>query len=104
MGLLNPSCPTSTDQMDVDGRDVQKLDCPLNPKPNQFAIRCCYDGLVVIEVHDNLDGYRRTLLLWNPSTRESIVLPALGFPPDDVSGFGLGYDSTSGEYKILHMR
>ncbi|XP_059302423.1 putative F-box protein At1g47790 [Lycium ferocissimum] len=94
-------CPLSSLQL---VEDVQKLDCPLNPKPNRFAIHCYYDGLVVIEVPDNLDGYRRTLLLWNSSTRESIVLPALEFPPDVVSRFGLGYDSTRGEYKILHMR
>ncbi|XP_060186752.1 F-box/kelch-repeat protein At3g23880-like [Lycium barbarum] len=93
-------CPLSSLQP---VEDVQKLDFPLNPKPNRFVIRCCYDGLVVIQVLDNLDGYRHNLLLWNPSTRESIVLPALEFKLDDCSRFGMGYDSTSGEYKILHV-
>ncbi|KAK4369692.1 hypothetical protein RND71_009167 [Anisodus tanguticus] len=94
-------CPLSSLQL---VQDVQKLDCPLNPKSTRFAIHCCYDGVVVIGVRDNLNGYRHTLLLWNPSTRESIVLPAPEFPPNEGSHFGMGYDSTSGEYKILHMR
>ncbi|KAF3651519.1 putative zinc finger CCHC-type and RNA-binding motif-containing protein 1-like [Capsicum annuum] len=53
-------------------------------------------------VRDTL-GDVDTLLLWNPSTRESIVLPPLESPPASVSRYGLGYDSTSGEYKILHI-
>ncbi|XP_059309514.1 putative F-box protein At1g50870 [Lycium ferocissimum] len=79
--------------------DVQKLDCPFYPKPTSFNILCCCDGFFVIEVRDNFN-----LLLWNPSTRELVVLPAQEFPVGDRSCFGMGYDSTSGEYKILHMR
>ncbi|KAM3200878.1 hypothetical protein P3L10_033241 [Capsicum annuum] len=55
-----------------------------------------------LPVRDTL-GDVDTLLLWNPSTRESIVLPPLESPPASVSRYGLGYDSTSGEYKILHI-
>ncbi|XP_019240962.1 PREDICTED: F-box/kelch-repeat protein At3g23880-like [Nicotiana attenuata] len=84
--------------------DVQKFDCPSNPKPCRCAIHCCYDGLAVFEVPDNLDKKSSILLLWNPSTRESLLLPPLEFPPEGDSTFGLGYDSTSGEYKILHIR
>ncbi|XP_075085160.1 putative F-box protein At4g38870 [Nicotiana tabacum] len=83
---------------------VQKLDCPSNLKPWRCTIHCYCDGLVVIEVPDNLDNESSILLLWNPSTRESLVLPPLEFPPEGDSRLGLGYDSTSGEYKILHIR
>ncbi|XP_055827627.1 F-box protein CPR1-like [Solanum dulcamara] len=84
-------------------QNAQKLDCPLSPTPLRCTIHCCYDGLAVIEVLDNLDAEYSTLLLWNPSTRESIVLPSPEFPGERISCFGLGYDSTSGEYKILQI-
>lgn len=42
-------------------------------------------------------------MLWNPSTGESIVLPDPEFPPKGVSCLGLGYDSTSRDYKILKV-
>ncbi|XP_059309487.1 F-box protein CPR1-like [Lycium ferocissimum] len=93
-------CPLSSPQL---VQDVQKLDSPLSPRPTVFKIRCCYDGFVVVEVLDDLNGYRPTLLLWNPSTRESILLPVQEFEPNGGSCFGMGYDSTSGEYKILHV-
>ncbi|PHT54402.1 hypothetical protein CQW23_08864 [Capsicum baccatum] len=69
-------CPLSPAQL-VD-EDVQKLklDCPSNPKPTAHrAILCLYDGLALIRVTDKFDRDLSTLLLWNPFTRESIVLP-----------------------------
>ncbi|XP_070003512.1 F-box protein At5g62510-like [Nicotiana sylvestris] len=84
--------------------DVQKLDCPSNPKPWRCGIHCCYNGLVIIKVPDNLDNESSILLLWNPSTRESLLLPPLEFPQEGDSRLEMGYDSTSGEYKILHIR
>ncbi|KAM3237048.1 hypothetical protein P3L10_012077 [Capsicum annuum] len=93
-------CPLSPAQLVEDVQKL-KLDCPSNPNPMHCAIRCCYDGLAVIQVADILDRHRYNLLLWNPTTRESIVLPPLEFPRAPDSCFGLGYDSTSGEYKIL---
>ncbi|PHT74010.1 hypothetical protein T459_21287 [Capsicum annuum] len=44
------------------------------------------------------------LLLWNPSTRESIKLPTqyLKSPPEKYL-YGLGYDSTSHDYKITQI-
>ncbi|WMV53425.1 hypothetical protein MTR67_046810 [Solanum verrucosum] len=74
--------------------------CPSTLKPRNCLIHCCYNGLVIIEIRAK---YRVKILLWNPSIRESIVLPPLGCPGDRHSHFGLGYDSSSGEYKILHM-
>ncbi|KAK6775261.1 hypothetical protein RDI58_026262 [Solanum bulbocastanum] len=76
------------------------LDCPSTLKPRHCLIHCCYNGLAIIEIHDK---DRVKFLRWNPSIRESIVVPPLGCPGDGHSRFGLGYDSSSGEYKILHM-
>ncbi|KAG5574401.1 hypothetical protein H5410_054535 [Solanum commersonii] len=81
--------------------DVQKLNFPSNPTPWHCRIHCCYDGLAVMEVRDNFKDKHSTLLLWNPSTRESIVLPSPEFPRGSLTCFGLGYDSTSGGYKIF---
>ncbi|KAK4369703.1 hypothetical protein RND71_009178 [Anisodus tanguticus] len=86
--------------------DVQKLDYPSSFKPWSFILHCCQDGSVVIEVikiTNNIDVKNPILLLWNPSTRESIVLPDPAFPLVDGSCLGLGYDSTSGDYKILKI-
>ncbi|XP_047261687.1 F-box protein CPR1-like [Capsicum annuum] len=38
-----------------------------------------------------------------PSTRESILLPQPIFPVQTGYSLGLGYDSTSGDYKILNI-
>ncbi|KAK6775188.1 hypothetical protein RDI58_026189 [Solanum bulbocastanum] len=92
----------SIDQPDVHDRDVQKLklDCPSTLKPRHCMIHYCYNGLAIIEIRDT---DRIKFLLWNPSIRESIVLPPLECPRYQGSRFGLGYDSSSGDYKILHM-
>ncbi|XP_059307854.1 F-box protein CPR1-like isoform X2 [Lycium ferocissimum] len=81
---------------------VQKLDCPSLPTALHCIIRCCCDGLVIIEARDIIDSERLILFLFNPSTRESIVLPDPEFPWRP-SLLGLAYDSTSGEYKILKV-
>ncbi|PHT64664.1 hypothetical protein T459_29089 [Capsicum annuum] len=95
-------CPLSPVQL-VEDVEKLKLDCPSNPKPSHCAIHCCYDGLAIIEVSVFLDRDNFTHLLWNPSTRESIVLPPTECPLVSLSRFGLGYDSINGEYKILHI-
>ncbi|KAG5574052.1 hypothetical protein H5410_063818 [Solanum commersonii] len=61
--------------------------------------------LVLIEVFDYhvRDYKQQILLLWNPSTRESIVLPHPEFPPWPYCTWGLGYDSTRDDYKILKI-
>ncbi|WMV07128.1 hypothetical protein MTR67_000513 [Solanum verrucosum] len=77
--------------------DVQKLDCPTNCIPDHYCnIYGSCNGLVLVDIYNRYD---KQLLLWNPSPRESIVLPH----PDFISGsttFGLGYDPTSDDYKI----
>ncbi|KAM3283127.1 hypothetical protein P3S67_026772 [Capsicum chacoense] len=46
------SCPLSPVQLD---EDVQKLnrDCLLCPKPRNFIIHSCYDGLALIQINDD---------------------------------------------------
>ncbi|MCD9638885.1 hypothetical protein HAX54_023057 [Datura stramonium] len=83
--------------------NVQKHDFPLVSKPYRCAIRCCCDGLVIVIVNDNIDIGRNIHLLWNPSMGESIVLPDLEPSPNDSTHLGFGYDSTSGDYKILKI-
>ncbi|KAM3198797.1 hypothetical protein P3L10_034462 [Capsicum annuum] len=83
--------------------DVRKLDWPSNPRPWRFRMYCCYDGLVLIKLRDYPQYARAILLLWNPSTRESTVLPRTEFSLTKDYSFGLGYDSTSDDYKILKI-
>ncbi|PHT60858.1 hypothetical protein T459_35291 [Capsicum annuum] len=83
--------------------DVRKLDWPSNPRPWRFRMYCCYDGLVLIKLRDYPQYARARLLLWNPSTRESTVLPRTEFSLTKDYSFGLGYDSTSDDYKILKI-
>ncbi|PHT32899.1 hypothetical protein CQW23_29236 [Capsicum baccatum] len=84
--------------------EVQKLDCPSNGKPwRRCKLYCCYDRLVLIGVFNYRDKTNR-LLLWNPSTRESIVLLDQKFSLERRwCTWGLGYDSVSDDYKILKI-
>ncbi|KAK4366978.1 hypothetical protein RND71_014858 [Anisodus tanguticus] len=79
--------------------DVQKHDCHLNCKPWGCSLRCCYDGLFLLSVFDGPDEH---LLLWNPSTRESTVLPHHKVSYRGCT-YGFGYDATSDDYKILKI-
>ncbi|PHT30839.1 hypothetical protein CQW23_27176 [Capsicum baccatum] len=87
------SCPLSPVQLP---EDVQKLDCSLNARP--FA-DCCCDGLVFLFASD---GLNKQYMLWNPSTRESIVLPHPEFSLSCCM-YGLAYDAASDDYKILKI-
>ncbi|WMV44658.1 hypothetical protein MTR67_038043 [Solanum verrucosum] len=78
--------------------DKQKLDWPSSCKPMIARIFCSCDGLVLILVSSG--GYYEELVLWNPSTRESILLPHPEFPVRTCV-CGLEYDATSEDYKIL---
>ncbi|KAM3201726.1 putative F-box protein [Capsicum annuum] len=87
------SCPLSPVQLP---EDVQKLDCSLNARP--FA-DCCCDGLVFLFASD---GLNKQYMLWNPSTRESIVLPRPEFSLSCCM-YRLAYDAASYDYKILKI-
>ncbi|KAH0677027.1 hypothetical protein KY285_024828 [Solanum tuberosum] len=85
--------------------DEQKLDCPSSCKPTNVILFCSCDGLVLIFVssrglYDSSARLYEELLLWNPSTRESILLPHPEFRVV-YCVCGLGYDATSEDYKIL---
>ncbi|KAM3201545.1 hypothetical protein P3L10_033908 [Capsicum annuum] len=95
--FLSYCCPLSSVQM---AEDAEKLDRPLSSKPF-FRVMCACDGLVVVIVSDIMDDTRPIHLLWNPSIRESIVLPAPESEKVYSTRYGFGYDSTSVDYKIL---
>ncbi|PHT64843.1 hypothetical protein T459_29268 [Capsicum annuum] len=95
--FLSYCCPLSSVQM---AEDAEKLDRPLSSKPF-FRVMCACDGLVVVIVSDIMDDTRPIHLLWNPSIRESIVLPAPESEKVYSTRYGFGYDSTSIDYKIL---
>ncbi|WMV36639.1 hypothetical protein MTR67_030024 [Solanum verrucosum] len=81
---------------------VQKLDCPSNNKSLCHTLYCCCNGLVLMGIFYYPDKYLQLLLL-NPSTRESILLSFPKILPKDNCTWGLGYDSTSDDYKILKI-
>ncbi|XP_059309474.1 putative F-box protein At3g16210 [Lycium ferocissimum] len=83
--------------------NVQKLDCPSASKPRRCAVYCSCSGLVIICVTENSNDIRSILMLWNASRRGSVVLPDPQFPLHGYN-LGLGYESTSGDYKILKIR
>ncbi|KAM3289101.1 hypothetical protein P3S67_017388 [Capsicum chacoense] len=82
--------------------DVRGIDRPRRGKLWGWNIHCCYGGLVLVGVH-NYPDKDFMLLLWNPSTRESVVLPNPKFSQEVTCTCGLGYDSTSDDYKILKI-
>ncbi|XP_019261227.1 PREDICTED: F-box/kelch-repeat protein At3g06240-like [Nicotiana attenuata] len=76
---------------------VQELDCHSTFKPLECQLFCCFNGLVVLGFYSKFD---QQLFLWNPSTRESTLLPHFEFTRL-CTMFGLGYDVTSDGYKLL---
>ncbi|KAH0742751.1 hypothetical protein KY290_030744 [Solanum tuberosum] len=81
---------------------VQKLDFPCNDKPWRYSLYCCCNGMALMGFCNYPDKHFQ-LLLWNPSTRESIVLPYPKILPKDYCTWGLGYDSASDDYKIFKI-
>ncbi|KAF3645643.1 putative F-box protein CPR30-like isoform X4 [Capsicum annuum] len=83
--------------------DVQELCFPLNVEPWYCQVYCCCDGFAIISVNNVDINKRDILLLWNPSTRESIVLPSPKFSVDWFTCLGMSFDSACGDYKILKI-
>ncbi|XP_049378351.1 F-box/kelch-repeat protein At3g23880-like [Solanum stenotomum] len=78
--------------------DLQNIDY-LTSDDTRFHILCgSCDGLILIRLPNRHN--HELLLLWNPSTRESVHIP---FPIFGLknSTFGFGYDPTTHDYKIL---
>ncbi|XP_055815435.1 F-box/kelch-repeat protein At3g23880 [Solanum dulcamara] len=93
-------CPLSLDQQQVG--NIRELDWPLNLRPEYCNVYCCCDGLVIIEVCENSIG-PCSLLLWNPTTGESIELPSSKFLVKGSFCYGMSFDSTNDDYKILRI-
>ncbi|XWS39100.1 hypothetical protein CRYUN_Cryun18bG0021200 [Craigia yunnanensis] len=72
------------------------------PNGYKLILGSC-NGLVCL----GLENIARCLLLWNPSTGESKVLPNCNLLQDKrhlhFHYYGFGYDSSSGDYKLLLM-
>ncbi|PHT98108.1 hypothetical protein BC332_32965 [Capsicum chinense] len=92
------SCSLSSAQVE----DVRKLDFPSNVEPRCCQVYCCCDGLAIIRVDESNDE-SHILLLWNPSTEESIVLPTPEFSVEGYCCLGMSFDSNSDDYKILKI-
>ncbi|KAG5574050.1 hypothetical protein H5410_063816 [Solanum commersonii] len=58
--------------------DVQQIDWPCTGNVRSCKLYCCYDGLALMAVSKFNHLHNIKLVLWNPSTRESIVLPRTG--------------------------
>ncbi|KAH0780690.1 hypothetical protein KY290_000288 [Solanum tuberosum] len=85
--------------------DVQNLDCPTNCIPDHYCnIYGSCNGLVLVDIYNRYD---KQLLLWNPSTRESTILPHRDFiSSDDYKILKLGsYDFEQPfSYEILALK
>ncbi|TMW86526.1 hypothetical protein EJD97_021268, partial [Solanum chilense] len=104
-------------------KDTRIVDCPPNSNPSHGShVYCSCDGLFLIGIwSDRYAQQPSTLLIWNPSTRESILLPHSKYYSssdskyysssdyedsdyDDLrSTYGLAYDSMSDDYKVFRM-
>ncbi|XP_058216960.1 F-box/kelch-repeat protein At3g23880-like [Rhododendron vialii] len=82
--------------------DVVELDYPLCRET-----RGVWGGVRILGDCDGLMCIKSKciLFLWNPSTRKSKKLPSLNLPPAHVvlDGFGLGYDASIDDYKVVLM-
>lgn len=88
-------------------KDIVVVDCPSNSNPSYgVQIYCSCDGLFLIGIWTERHVPQPSLLLiWNPSTRESIVLTHSKFNGSDEfrCTYGLGYDSISDDYKVFRF-
>ncbi|XP_016581867.2 F-box/kelch-repeat protein At3g06240-like [Capsicum annuum] len=75
--------------------DVQQLDPPLTHYVGRYHIFSSFDGLVLLAADTQL-------FLWNPLTRETVLLPYTEYNIIYTS-FGLGYDDATDGYKILKL-
>ncbi|KAK4711887.1 hypothetical protein R3W88_006400 [Solanum pinnatisectum] len=64
--------------------------------PYNYKIYGSCDGLFLI-------GIKHKYILWNPSTRESALLPSLWDKFFCDYNFGLGYDPISDDYKVVKI-
>lgn len=74
-------------------KDARIFDCPLNSDPSKgIKVYCSCDGLVLIGIWSHRHVEQPSILLiWNPSTRESILLPHSKF------SLQMGHDTNTGD-------
>uniref|UniRef100_K4BDK3 F-box associated beta-propeller type 3 domain-containing protein n=1 Tax=Solanum lycopersicum TaxID=4081 RepID=K4BDK3_SOLLC len=103
-------------------KDYRIIDCPPNSNPSYGAVvYCSCDGLFLIGIwNKRYVEQPKVLLIWNPSTRESTLLPHSryyyssdssssssdsedGDNNDLRSTYGLAYDSISDDYKVFRL-
>ncbi|MCD9559194.1 hypothetical protein HAX54_017048 [Datura stramonium] len=94
--LYSSSLLASSSSSSQLAKDLRRLDSPTSSKLCHARVYCCCDGLFFMGIWSN--PYSTLLMLWNSSTRESIILP--GHPEEEYT-YGTGCDSTSDDYKIL---
>ncbi|CAL1396939.1 unnamed protein product [Linum trigynum] len=90
---------------------------PLLPTPNSTTmllpstgnllevVGCC-KGLLCLfsESYSYFNGHVRELILWNPATSESKLLPdPPSRPHDDLVPVGFGFDSETNDYKVFRQ-
>ncbi|KAK9943166.1 hypothetical protein M0R45_008784 [Rubus argutus] len=80
----------------------------VNRNRNLSVVGTC-NGLVCLQSDTSFHSDRSPTLLWNPSIRKIVILPSppTSFTSDDhylkFTTHGFGYDSHSGDYKILRI-
>ncbi|GFY85211.1 hypothetical protein Acr_03g0019850 [Actinidia rufa] len=74
------------------------LDYPLKSLRWGVRIVGSCDGLVCISFFKDLTDI---IYIWNPSTRESHILPSLGKVINLGISYGFGYDSSNDDYKVV---
>ncbi|KAF3618566.1 F-box protein CPR1 [Capsicum chacoense] len=89
---MHPGTRTTSYYSSSFSSSLQKL----AKQPTDYTVLCCYDGLVLLWHYNDH-------LLWNPSTNELVQLPNHEFPDASSTTYGLRYDSTSDDYKILML-
>ncbi|PHT57145.1 hypothetical protein CQW23_05631 [Capsicum baccatum] len=113
----NPDCHfwSSTLPLDEVFKDIQLSDCD---RIIGMKIFCSCDGLFLIGIwFEPYVVQPSILVIWNPSTKESIAIPHSKCPlqmdddddgyydgPDDVgSAYGFAYDSINDDYKVFRI-
>ncbi|XP_058203837.1 F-box/kelch-repeat protein At3g23880-like [Rhododendron vialii] len=72
------------------------IDHPFVESSNGFWIEGSCDGLVCIRTDK-----KKTIFLWNPSTKKYRKLPSITIPYDWSPACGLGYDKSTDDYKVV---
>ncbi|XP_057486039.1 F-box/kelch-repeat protein At3g23880-like [Actinidia eriantha] len=79
---------------------VVDLDYPLKRLRRDVRIVGSCDGLVCISFFENLIDI---IYIWNPSTRETHILPSYGRGFNFSISYGFGYDSSNDDYKVVRV-